>query len=108
VGYLTQETFLLTVKSDPRLLALAGRIAQRRPDLDACAHSFQGAYTEGTIGAKHGLRVFTLVGFNRGGRLPGWHRPTDVVENLDSAVLEHSEEFLREMLGEIDRGEQHG
>ena len=108
VGYLTQETFLLTFKSDPHLLALAEGIAQRRSDLDACAHSFQGAYTEGTIGAKHGLRVLTFVGFNRGGRLPGWHRPTDTVENLDSAVLEHSEEFLWEMIGEIDRGEQHG
>jgi len=103
VGYLTQETFLLTSRSDPQLLALAEGIAKRRPDLDACAHSFQGAYTEGAIGAKYGLRVFTLLGFNRGGQLPGWHRPTDVMENLDQAVLEHGEEFIWEMLGEIDR-----
>ena len=103
VGYLTQETFLLTSRSDPQLLALAEGIAKRRPDLDACAHSFQGAYTEGAIGAKYGLRVFTLLGFNRGGQLPGWHRPTDVMENLDQAVLEHGEEFMWEMLGEIDR-----
>lgn len=103
VGYLTQETFLLTTKSDPQLLALAEEVAKRRPELDACAHSFQGAYTEGAIGAKYGLRVLTLVGFNRGGRLPGWHRPTDTVENLDPTVLEHSEAFVWELLGEIDR-----
>lgn len=103
VGYLTQEAFLLTSKSDPQLLALAGEVARRRPELDACAHSFRGAYTEGAIGAKYGLRVLTLVGFNRGGRLPGWHRPTDTVENLDPKVLEHSEAFVWELLGEMDR-----
>lgn len=103
VGYVTQETFLLTSKSDPQLLALAAEIAQRRPELDARAHSFRGAYTEGVIGAKYGLRVLTLVGFNRGGRLPDWHRPTDTVESLDPMVLEHSEEFVWELLSEIDR-----
>jgi hypothetical protein len=103
LAYLRSETFLLTSHSDPDLLELAGRIATRHPELDAYAHSFKSTYTEGAIGAKHGFRVLTLVGFRRDGALPDWHRPTDVVENLDSDVVEHAETFVWELLQEIDQ-----
>ncbi len=103
LGYMTSETFLLTSRSDPDLLSLAERIAARRPELDAHAYAFRGAYTEGAIGCKHGFRVLTLGGHQQGGVLPEWHRPTDVVENLDPKVVERTETFLWELLREIDR-----
>jgi hypothetical protein len=102
-AYLTRETFLLTTPSDPDLLALADQISARHPELDAYAHTFSGAYTEGAIGAKHGFRVLTLVSHRRDGVLPEWHRPTDVVENVDADVVERTETFLWELLQEIDR-----
>jgi hypothetical protein len=102
-GYLRHETFLLTTHSDPNLLALADRVASRHPELDAHAYTFRGAYTEGVIGGKHGFRVLTLSGHRRDGMLPEWHRPTDVVENLDPEVVERTETFLWELLQEIDR-----
>jgi hypothetical protein len=101
-AYLTRETFLLTSHSDPDLLALADRVATRYPELDAYAHATSGAYTEGAIGAKHGFRVFTLVGYRRDGLLPEWHRPTDVVANVEPDVVERTETFLWELLQEID------
>jgi len=102
-AYLTREAFLLTTRSDPGLLALAGEVAARRPELDAYAHTFSGAYTEGAIGGKHGFRVLTLLSHRRDGILPEWHRPTDVVENLDPGVVERTETFVWELLQEIDR-----
>lgn len=102
-GYLRHETFLLTTHSDPNLLVSADRVASGHPELDAQAYTFRGAYTEGAIGSKHGFRILTLGSHQRGGVLPEWHRPTDVVENLDPKVVEHTETFVWELLQEIDR-----
>jgi hypothetical protein len=102
-AYLTRETFLLTAKSDPELLELAERVATRHPEFDAYAHSFKGAYTEGAIGAKHGFRILTLVDHRRDGVLPEWHRPTDVIENVDPGTVERTELFVWELLQELDR-----
>ncbi|MCX7854982.1 MAG: M28 family metallopeptidase [Anaerolineae bacterium] len=102
-AYLTYETFLLTVPSDPQLLALAERIAARHPEWGAHPHHFRGAYTEGSIAAKYGFRVLTFTSHRRDGVLPEWHRPTDTVDHLDPQVVEHTEAFVWELLREIDR-----
>jgi hypothetical protein len=101
-AYLTQETFLLTAASDRGLLALAGEIVADRPELAAYSHLFRGAYTEGAIAAKHGFRVLTLVSHRRDGVLPEWHRPTDVVANVEAGVVERTEAFVEELLRRID------
>ncbi len=102
-GYLTQETFLLTARSDPNLLALADQVAAEHPELDACSHNFSGSYTEGAIGAKHGFRVLTLLGESRDKVLPEWHRPTDVIERVEPGAVERTERFLWALLQEIDK-----
>lgn len=102
-AYLTHETFLLTVPSDPELVALTERIAARYPEWDLHPHRFRGAYTEGSIAAKYGFRVLTFTSHRRDGILPQWHRPTDTVEHLDPQVVEHTEALVWEVLQEIDR-----
>jgi len=101
-SYLTAETFLLTARSDPVLIALAQRVAAQHPELDVGAGAFSaGGYTEGSIGAKHGFRVLTLLALRDG--VPGqWHRPTDTVENVDPDVVARTEAFLWGLLREID------
>jgi hypothetical protein len=100
--YLTSETFLLTARSDPGLVAAAGRVATSHPELDVGRGVFAaGAYTEGSIGVKHGFRVLTLLALHDGA--PGeWHRPTDTVENVDPDVVARSEAFTWVLLREID------
>jgi hypothetical protein len=101
--YLERETFLLTARSDPGLIALAERVASRQPELDVRAGAFAaGGYTEGSIGAAHGLRVLTLTSL-RDGALAEWHRPTDVVARVDPGVVARTEAFLWELLLEIDK-----
>ncbi len=101
--YLVSETFLLTTKSDPELLQLAGQVSARLPELGVKSLAWKSTYTEGAIGAKHGFRVFTLLSFRKNGMLPEWHRPSDVIENVDEQVLARSEAFVWELLQETDR-----
>ena len=101
--YLTQETFFLSTRSDPGLVALAGIVASKHPKLEATPHHFRGAFTNGVIGGKYGFRVLTLLSFRTDGGLPEWHRPTDVIENVDPDVIRKNETFLWELLHEIDK-----
>jgi hypothetical protein len=100
--YLTSETFLLTARSDPQLLALADQISTRFPEMGVYPLRWKSTYTEGAIGAKYGFRVLTIASFRRDGLLPEWHRPTDVVENVDPEVLKRSQAFAWELLRAID------
>jgi hypothetical protein len=101
-AYLTRETFLLNAPSDPELVELAGRVAAAHPELGAEGRTFAGAYTEGAIGAMHGFRVLTLTTFGADGALSEWHRPTDIVANVDADVLASSEAFLWALLRAVD------
>jgi hypothetical protein len=100
--YLTHETFLLTVKSDPELISLADKVSSSSPELSALPYHFKGAFTDGVIGEKHGFRVLTLLSFHTDGGLPEWHRPTDVIANVDPDVVRKNETFLWELLQQID------
>jgi hypothetical protein len=100
--YLTKETFLLSTHSDPELLEIADSVAIERPDLKARPHRFRGAYTEGAIGGKHGLRVLTFLAARPSGAVPDWHRTTDVLERLDKGALARCESFVKEILARID------
>jgi len=102
--YLEQESFLATTRSDPQLLDLAGRIATRRPELGARAISMKGAYTEGVVGKRYGMRVLTLGSQRVDGSLGEWHRPTDVIEHVGTHCLGRSESLLWELIRAIDAG----
>ncbi len=100
--YLSQETFLSTAKSDPELLELARDISARRPELGAHEISMKGTYTDGVIGAKHGLRVLTFESHRADGTLSDWHRPTDTIENASVECVQATEALLNELLKQLD------
>jgi hypothetical protein len=102
LGYLTKETFLLSTHSDQGLLQIADSIATERPELKARPHRFRGAYTEGAIGRKHGLRVLTLIATRPTGAVPDWHRPTDVLERVSEEAVDRCEAFVKALLERID------
>ncbi len=102
--YVTTETFLLTTRSDAELLKIAGSIAAERPELKARPLRFRGAYTEGAIGAKYGMRVLTLIATQADGTVPDWHRPTDNLERVGDDALTRCESFVKELLARIDAG----
>jgi hypothetical protein len=99
---LSQETFLSTTKSDGQLLEIARSISSRRPELRTREISMKGAYTEGAIGAKHGLRVLTIESHQEDGTLSEWRRPTDRVENVSPECVQATETLVYELLLELD------
>lgn len=103
--YVTREAMSLPYHSDPGLIALAGAIARRRPELGARPRVFTTAYTEGAIGIKAGLRTLTLLGLTPDGFVPNWHQLTDTPDRVDPAMLARTETFVWELLQAIDRGE---
>jgi hypothetical protein len=100
--YATSETLLLTTPSDPGLVRLAERLAVRRPELGLRPTTMTGAYTEGWVGGRHGLRVLTFLAFDAHDLLPEWHRPSDVLANADAEVMERTEEVVWELLHDLD------
>ena len=103
--YLSQETFLSTAKSDPRLLGMVRGVSSRSPELGAHEISMKGAYTEGAIGAKHGLRVLTFESHRPDGTLSDWHRPTDTAENVSPECMQATESLVHQLLQELDAKE---
>jgi hypothetical protein len=102
IAYLTEETFLLTAKSDPALVSLADKIAKRWPDLRAFRHQFKNAYTEGAIGVKYGFRALTLLAMRRDGTIPDWHQTGDLADKVDPDTVERAEVFIWQLLQGID------
>lgn len=102
LAYLTRETFLLTTHSDASLLDFADAVATDNRELGAHRHKFAGAFTEGAIGGKHGMRVLTFIAVRPDGSLPNWHRPSDLLERIDESAIARCDVFLRELLLRID------
>jgi len=100
--YLSQETFLSTAKSDPKLLEIVRGISDRGPELGAHEISMKGTYTDGAIGTKHGLRVLTFESHRPDGTLSDWHRPTDTAENVSPECIQATESLVRQLLQELD------
>jgi len=100
--YLIEERFLATARSHPDLIHLAEEISKDHPEWKVRPVHTAGAYTEGVIGAKHGLRVLTLGSHTRSGAMSEWHRPTDTVDNVSEATIEATEAFVWKMLVKLD------
>ena len=100
--FLSQETFLSSAKSDPGLLEMAHGVSARHPNFGVREISMKGAYTEGAIGAKHGLRILTLESHQEDGTLSDWHRPTDTIENVSAKCMQATESLLYELLKQLD------
>ncbi len=62
----------------------------------------RGAYTDGAIGIKAGLRCLTFVGYRRDGVIPNWHQPSDIFENVDWDVVKRTEEFVWLLIEALD------
>jgi len=100
--YLSQETFVSTAKSDPKLLKMVRGISGRSPELGAREISMKGTYTDSAVGAKHGLRVLTFESHRADGTLSDWHRSTDISDNVSVECIQATEALVRELLQELD------
>jgi hypothetical protein len=103
VNYVLDETVLLPVKADPGLVALAETVAQANPELGARPFHYRGLYSELSIASVHGQKALGLLDFDPRTKMPpNFHTARDDMGNIDSAVLERSEQFAWAILKKID------
>jgi len=101
--FLSQETFLSTAKSDEQLLHTVREVANQHPEWGAHEIRMKGAYTDGAIGHKHGLRVLTLESHESDGTLSNWHRPTDTIHNVFPECIQATESLVLALLDQLDK-----
>lgn len=104
--YATREGMLKAYRSDPGLIDVARRVSEGHPDLECQPHALYAGYTETGVVIKGDFRGITVLGLQNNGLytyLPYWHQRRDTYENLDAGALEQTQEFVWQMLQEIDR-----
>lgn len=103
VNYVLDETVLVPVTSDPDLVALAEEVAAENPALGAKPFHYRGLYSELSVATVHGQRALGLLNFDPRTKMPpNFHTARDDMSNIDSAVLERSEQFAWALLKKID------
>ena len=103
LNYVLDETLLLPVASDPELVKLAEQVAKANPDLKAKPFHYKGLYSELSVAVTHGQFALGLLNFDPLTKMPpNFHTARDDMRNIDSAVLERSEQFAWALLQKID------
>jgi len=100
--YLVREGLCWPYRPDPGLLALAERVAARRPDLGVRPARMTVEDEVRTL-RNRGYRALCIAGRDpQTGTLPRWHRADDTAETVSPAALARATEFVLEMLREMD------
>jgi hypothetical protein len=103
--YLEREGVVREWPADPKLLAVAGRIAADRQDLGLePADTDIGLTYDATPVLARGGRALTLVAADDG-VIPNYHWPSDTPENLEIECVRRALDVGRELVAAIDRGE---
>ena len=100
------ERFFRRVEGDTQLLGIADSMIAAHPDLHARTNHFDLAYSELTVGAKHGLRIIGLMGLTPDGTLPNWHVPGDTIDNIDEATAQRAADFAWHFLRALDEADK--
>jgi hypothetical protein len=101
--YLRREGVISRWDADPGLIAAAGDVAARRPDLRMDAEDDPAGLTyDSSPVLARGGRALTLS--VQDGFIPNLHRPTDTTENVDPDGVRRTLEAGRELIAAIDAG----
>jgi hypothetical protein len=103
--YVRREGVWRRWDADPKLVALAERIASERPELGLAPSDapIGLTYDVSPVLARGGRGITFVAGDN--GSIPNYHWPTDTTENVDPGSLDRAIAVGREMLAGVDRGE---
>jgi hypothetical protein len=102
--YASREGMTRAYRSHPELVAVAEKVAARRPELMAGPRALPAGYTETGVVIKEGLKGITIVALSPQGFLPHWHQPGDTVDKIKEETLAQAHELVWEMMQEIDGG----
>lgn len=103
IVYLTRQGVCAHYRPDPELLAMARKVAERRPDLGVRAAEMPIEDEVRTLRTA-GYRAICIAG--RGpatGTLPHWHRADDTPDSVSAEVMVRATEFVMTLLEELDQ-----
>jgi hypothetical protein len=81
--YASREGMTRAYRSHPELVAMAERVAARRPELIAGPRVLPAGYTETGVVVKEGLKGMTIIALSPQGFLPYWHQPEDTIDKIE-------------------------
>ena len=91
--HVTAEGFALLLRHDRRLIAACERLGSR-------PHVWRLG-TDGVVPLMRGYPSITLCALENG-RIPNFHRPSDVVENVEPEAVESAADFVEGLVRRID------
>jgi hypothetical protein len=103
--YVTAEGFLLLFRHDQRLIDLCRRIGRQSEEGEAAGVSATPHVlrfgTDGSIPAMRGFPSITICCTDEHGRLPNYHRPSDVPERIDTVAIEEAVDLVEALVRRI-------
>ncbi len=104
LNYITEESLLVPVKADGRLITLAQEVIKENPSLPAKPFAYRGLFSEVTVATVMGQKAFGLLNFNPRTKMPPrFHTLKDDFANVDPALLDQSEQFAWALIQKIDK-----
>jgi hypothetical protein len=107
VRYVTAEGFLLLFRHDQRLIDLCRRIGGESEQQEAAAVGVSATPhvlrfgTDGSVAAMRGFPSITICCTDEHGRLPNYHRPSDVPEQIDRDSVEEAVDLVETLVRRI-------
>lgn len=107
--YVTAEGFLLLFRHDQRLIDLCRRIARESEEgeereaaarVSATPHVLRFG-TDGSVPAMRGFPSITICCTDEHGRLPNYHRQSDVPEQIDPEAVEEAVDLVEALVRHI-------
>jgi Peptidase family M28 len=100
--YLVRQGLCARYEPDPRLAALAARVAERHPHLGVHAARVTMEDEVGTL-RRSGYRALCIAGIDPAAMtLAHWHRPEDTPDKVSAVVLERAVAYLAAFLESLD------
>ena len=104
LNYVVEETLLIPVPADGRLVTLAQEVVRENPAFPAKPFAYRGLFSEMAIAGVLGQKAIGLLNFDPKTRMPPlFHTLKDDFDNVDPALLEQSEQFAWALMQKIDR-----
>ncbi len=101
-SWLTREGIVVPFRADPRLVALAERLANAHPDWGAYSARISGGNTEMADALRAGIPAITLTGMGRRGEKPYWHQAADTYDKMNPAVMKRAFAFTWAFIQALD------
>jgi len=101
-GWLTQEGIIVPFHSDPELQNLAEKLSDEHPEWGAYPVKVNGGNSELADCVRFKVPAITFFGLTRTGEAPYWHQVADTADKMDPTVMQHTGEFVWEMIKRLD------